>query len=176
MFYKQHKNFLSKNDKKFIENIILDKMFPFYHYPHSCINDNKSFLIHIILRRPEDRKQGENYNSDFAPAILNILNSFFKKAKIKPKELLRIAVNYTYPNGQEKCDLHTDHNDIPYKQVIIYLNDCLDKESKTVILDKNKVVKSISPEKYKGIAFGNNPHYHYYPKVGFRIVLICTYI
>ena len=175
MFYKEYKNFLSKTDKEFIENIILNQMFPFYHSPDSLIGDNKSLLSHVVLRRPEDRKQGEKYNSDFAQPILNILYSFFKKAKIKPKEILRIAVNYTYANGQERCDKHIDHVDIPHKQVIIYLNDCLDKESKTIILDKDKIAKSIIPEKYKGIVFGNNYHYHYYPKVGFRVVLVCTY-
>lgn len=180
--YKEVEDFLSEENINFIENVILDSKLPFYHHPFSCFDknnkpDNRFFLSHIILKRIENRQEGESYNSSYYPEVLSILNSFFKKIKIKPKKYLRISINYTYNNGHKKSDTHLDHPNIKHKQVLIYLNDCLDKGASTVILDKNKkIIKKVSIKKYKGVLFGNNLHYHYFPKKGCRLVLVCTFI
>jgi len=179
--YKEVENFLSENNIKFIDDTILNSKLPFYHHPFSCLDkdnkpDTKCFLSHVILKRIEHRQEGELYNSSYYPEVLSILNSFFKKIKIKPKEYLRIAINYTYNNGHKKSGTHTDHPKIKHKQVLIYLNDCLDKNAKTVILDKNKkIIKEVSIKKHKAVLFGNNLHYHYFPKKGCRVILVCTF-
>jgi len=181
--YKEVENFLSEKNIKFINDVILNYKFPFYHQTSSCFDnnnqpDNRCFLSHVILRRIEQRKENElRYDSIYYPEVLDILNSFFKKIKIKPKKYLRIAINYSYNNGYKKSGVHLDHPEIEHKQVIIYLNDCLDKSAGTVILDKNKkVIKKVFIKKYKAILFGNDLHYQYFPKKGHRLILVCTFI
>jgi len=81
-----------------------------------------------------------------------------------------------------------DHIDYAgyHKQLLIYLNDPIDKESHTVILDEDaplgipddgnqKQLKRVIPEKYKGVCFENLPHYQVYPKFGERIVSVFTF-
>ena len=33
----------------------------------------------------------------------------------------------------------------------------------------------IAPKKYRGVSFGKIEHYHYYPKIGGRYVLVFTF-
>jgi hypothetical protein len=49
----------------------------------------------------------------------------------------------------------------------------MDRQSFTVVLDENE--SKIAPRKYRGVSFGKIEHYHYYPKVGDRYVLIFTF-
>tara|TARA_R100000664_G_C2754298_1_gene141894 strand:+ start:1526 stop:2053 length:528 start_codon:yes stop_codon:yes gene_type:complete len=174
MFYIEDKNFLNKNQKKFIEEITTKSDFPYYVISNSTENDSSEYLSHIIKNRIEDFPN-EKCNSNYYPQITDILFSFLIKNKIKIKQLCRAAVNLTYNNGKEKCNPHHDHK-YEHKQFILYLNDPIDKNSKTVILDKsNKVFKEVTPEQYKGICFDSHLHYHYYPKKGRRIILIATF-
>jgi hypothetical protein len=175
MFFKEHKSFLTEKNKKFIENIVLKDNFSYFLNKSSVKGDECGYMSHVILRRPEDKKENEPYfNSFYHPEIVNIVDSFLKKTKIKYKILLRLAINLTYNNGHEKCEPHYDHT-YDHKQLIIYLNNPLDKESKTVILKNKKIYKEIYPEQYKGFCFGKEMHYMYYPKFGNRIVLVCTF-
>ena len=78
------------------------------------------------------------------------------KIKLKIKKLFRVSINLSFNIGVKKSIVHQDH-DFDHKQLIIYLNDC-DKNSKTVILNKkNKIIKEITPEKYKGVVFDKLP-------------------
>lgn len=176
MFYIEDKNFLKKHHEKFIEDVVMGENFPFYILKNAAEKDGCDLLTHIIKHRAENIDVGNpEFNSNFYPDALNIVYSFFSKNKIKFKKILRLAFNLTYNNGFDKCGLHEDHS-YPHKQLIIYLNDVLDKNSKTVILDKNKkIFKEIIPEKYKGVCFDSHLHYHYFPKKGKRIVLVCTF-
>ena len=79
---KQNKTFLSKDQKKKIEEIFSNTTFPFY-LSKSFKEINKDlFLSHIILKRPEDRKNNE-YNSTHANFFVGLINSFCVKNKIK---------------------------------------------------------------------------------------------
>ena len=177
MFFVEDNNFLNLEQKDFIEKTVLSPFFPFYYQTNSTSYDKNSTLSHIIKVRPEIRKEGENFNSSFGNKFEDILISFCKKNNIKFTESLRIAVNFTYNNGAEFCPTHLDH-EFPHKQLLIYLNDPLDKKTKTVILDDDEktILKEVYPEKYKGICFENKPHYHHYPKIGERIVAVYTFI
>ena len=42
--------------------------------------------------------------------------------------------------------------------------------------NNKQILKEIYPEKFKGICFGSNLHYHFFPKKGARIVLVATFI
>jgi hypothetical protein len=135
-----------------------------------------SFLSHIILNRLENVDIKNAINSAFYDPTIDILNNFLNSKKLKKNFFTRIAYNLTFNNGIEQCAAHTDH-DYNHNQIIIYLNDCLDKQSKTVILnEKEEIIKEIYPEKYKGICFGSNPHYHFFPTKGMRVVLVATFI
>tara|TARA_R110000824_G_scaffold158058_2_gene331643 strand:- start:584 stop:1129 length:546 start_codon:yes stop_codon:yes gene_type:complete len=174
MFYIEDKNFLTKNQKNFIEDITTKSDFPYYLISNSTYNDASDFLSHIVKNRIEDFPD-EKYNSNYHPQLTDIFFTFLIKNKIKMKQIYRMAVNLTYNNGKEKCNPHHDH-EYEHRQFILYLNKPADKESKTIILDKDKkIFKEVVPEKYKAICFDSHLHYHYYPKEGKRIVLVATF-
>ena len=108
--------------------------------------------------------------------FVDILSDFCSKHDIKFDEILRIAINISYYNGvTDKSPVHTDH-EFDHNQLLVYLNDPLDKESKTVLLDNNNdVYKEFYPEKYKGVMFSKMPHYVIYPRVGERYILVFTF-
>jgi hypothetical protein len=101
-FFIKDDSFLTEENKNFINNIVLGDNFPYYISNHSIKDDNKYFLYHVILRRKEDRKENEVFNSSFYPEFLSIIDSFVKKHKIKVKEVLRMSVNYSFNNTYKK--------------------------------------------------------------------------
>lgn len=170
----EDKNFLNNDQIKFIDNIILGSGFPYYLYDNSVDNDKNKFLCHIILIRPEEKNGSEPfYNSNFYEPVLDIFKSFVLKNNIEVKEVLRCAINLTFNTMEEKCSTHDDH-DYPHKQFLMYLNDCFDKNAKTVILKNNEKFE-IVPEKFKAICFDSSPHYMIYPKKDIRVVLVVTF-
>jgi hypothetical protein len=173
--YVESENFLSNRNKKFIDNIILKSNFP-YVYRTQCVpGDGNSFLVHNVLERPEKRTSKELYQSKYFEELGQILISFCRKNNIPLKEMLRVAVNLTFNNGSKQSPIHIDHN-YPHKQLIVYFNDCKDKNAYTVILnEKNKVFKKIKPKQYKGICIDALPHYAIFPKKGERIIGVFTF-
>ena len=178
---KEYKNFLSEDNKNFINNVLLGANFPYYvsefdaNYPHDAKVPSYKFFCHTVLQRKEDREKGQLFNSDHARETIDILNNFFNKAGIKAVTFFRIAYNFTFNLGQDKSFIHTDHEH-DHSQVIIYLTDTLDKKSATVLVDKKgKVVEKSYPEKGKGIMFDKHPHYQVFPKKGARLVLVATF-
>ena len=174
--FKQGKNFLSKKSKKFINEVVLAPgIFPYYparaHPYKTKENTYKKFMGHIILSRPDSEllELGEidkidptkaktpAWNSPYHIQFIDIINEFCEQQKIKIEKFYRMSVNFTYNNGHETTDIHTDH-DFPHHQIIIYLDDAADKNAETVILNnKNKVIKRIKPIQYQGICFKRLP-------------------
>ena len=174
MFYKESKNFLTKENIDFIEKVILNHDFPFYLSPRSTSKDKDRIMFHNLLNRPEEVYSKNRVTSPYYDNVLNLVKSFFDKFNIKQVEILRMCINFTYNNGTKQCPVHEDH-EYSHKQLIIYLNDS-DSSSKTIILNKKgKILKKITPEKYKGICFESFPHYMIYPKKGERIILVTTF-
>lgn len=174
IFFKEGRNFLSKENINYIEKVILGDNFPFYLLPGSVRKDNYKTMFHTLLHRPEENWPNGRLNSPHYDNVASLVRSFFDKFNIKYTEILRMSINLTYNNGLKKCPIHEDH-DYPHKQLIIYLNDA-DPCSKTVIVNKqNKIIKEIVPEKYKGVCFEGLPHYMFFPKKGERIILITTF-
>lgn len=171
-YYVESENFLSNKDKKFIDNVILSNNFP-YKYRTQCVpGDGNSFMVHNALERP---KKGERIQSNYFEQLGQILISFCRKNNIELNEILRTAVNLTFNNGSKQSPDHVDH-DYPHKQLIVYFNDCKDKNSYTVILDKNKkILKKVKPKQYKGVCFEALPHYAVFPKKGERIIGVYTF-
>jgi len=176
MFFIEDENFILDKDKEFIEKEIFENQnFPFYFQPYQTTFDNKPVFVHQILKRPEKRKPDEIFNSPYSEPFISILNSFCSKNNIKYNEILRCAINISFWNETQKCDVHWDHK-YPHCQLLICLNDT-DPNSETVILDDDKKTEllKIKPKKYKGIYFENKPHYHYYPRSGYRSMLVYTF-
>ena len=168
-------NFLSDRSINFIENWILTNKCPFYVQSVMHNNDKTKNLTHIVLPRIEER-QKEDKQHIYHSYFVDILFDFCLKHDVKFDEILRISINVTYYNGvSDKSPIHLDH-EFEHNQLLVYLNDPLDKKSKTVILDdNNNVYREIYPEKYKGIMFPKMPHYVVYPKLGERYILVFTF-
>lgn len=174
----EDKNFLTQEQKDFISKIILSSDFPYYLNVSTIKDvDSNSHLNHVVLKRPEERSKEEPlFNSAYADSIIEIFKSFIIKNRINCEELLRCSINLTYKTFDKKCPTHIDH-DYSHKQLLIYLNDCKDKEAKTVVLDKTgkKIINKITPEQYKGVCFDSCPHYMIFPKKDIRVVLVYTF-
>tara|TARA_R100000988_G_scaffold56206_1_gene28062 strand:- start:52 stop:579 length:528 start_codon:yes stop_codon:yes gene_type:complete len=170
----EDKDFLKKENIDFIESIILGNNFPFFLSKNTVGKDNNSFMSHVVLNRIEERENTNGINSPYYSYFINILNEFTKKNNIKYKEVLRIAVNFSYNNNSKCSPIHLDH-EFPHKQLLVYLNTV--KDAFTVIYDKskNKILKKIIPIKYKGVCFDSLPHAGFFPKKGEKIVIVYTF-
>lgn len=174
-------DFLSNKDKEFIEEAILTSFFPFYWNANQCYNKDKTpddigFLCHTVVKRPELRSKDEPFfNSSLGEHFVNILDSFSKKNKIKYKEILRIAVNFTFNVGTTKSLIHNDH-DFFHKQLLVYLTDNENASTFLLSKDKKKVIKKVNPKKYRGFMFEDCPHYMQMPEKGKRIVIVFTFV
>ena len=174
LFFKQKENFLTLENKKFIEEEVLGLEFP-YFFQEGAVNagDKDICFIHAVLKRLEhsnNHRNAINTNNTIYDSTLSILNNFCKSIGEKPNFYTRIAYNVTIPNKNKECKAHRDHI-YDHKQIIIYLNE---STGSTFIVDK--ILKEIKHKKYKGICFNNLPHYQRYPEVGGRVVLVATYI
>ena len=175
MFLIEDSDFLTDAHKEYIKNVYKDD-FP-YFYQNNCVRDDGNiFLAHTLVLRPEERKNNQVYNSDFSEIFEDMLTTFCDKHQVTYSELLRASINLTFNGGQNKCLPHTDHP-YYYKHLLIYLNNPLDKESHTVILDKDEKqeLRRITPEQYKGVCFENLPHYQIFPNSGERIIGVFTF-
>jgi len=171
----QHKKFISERNKKFIDSILNDSIFPFYFNKRTETGPKSDYLFsHVLINRYEDREE-RNFpfkNSKFVDEAINILDNFCKKNKIEYSEIFRAAVNFNINNNTKKCGWHKDHF-FEHKQLIVYLNNA-DPSSATLLKVKNKIIK-IKPEKYKGVCFDNVEHALLFPKKDYRLVLIFTF-
>tara|TARA_A100000172_G_C3034154_1_gene107863 strand:- start:84 stop:620 length:537 start_codon:yes stop_codon:yes gene_type:complete len=177
MFLVQDDDFLTKEQKYFIDNIVLSADFPYYLNESSVGNDGNKYLSHNILKRPEERKNDEEmFLSPYANHAIEIFKTFIIKNKINTQELLRCTFNLCFKTKSKNCTIHTDH-DYDHKQLIIYLNDPMDKTSKTVLLDstEKKILHKLTPKQYKGVCFEACPHYFSFPKKDIRVVLVYTF-
>ena len=176
MYYIEDKDFLNRDQKDYINNTILSNRFPlFLNKDDVGLGTGNSWLSHTIVERKEIRVNNKITNpySDF---FFSMLTSFAKKHNIPDGELLRCCVNFNFKDKNIKSDIHIDHK-FTHKQLLIYLNQPQDTNSKTVILDDDKetILKEIVPEQFKGVCFENKPHYHYYPTSGYRAVCVYTF-
>lgn len=178
MLFIEDDNFLKQEHKDFIKNVILNCEFPFFIQQYTTEKDDETsgVLVHTLAKRLENRSQDEWLCSEYGHIFLDMAETFFKKNNISYKTLHRAAVNFTYNTGTERCSTHLDH-DFPHKQLLVYLNEVKDKNSKTVILDNDEktVLKEVYPKEYKGVCFDAKPHFHIFPKVGSRIVFVITF-
>ena len=178
MIYIEDKNFINENEIKLINKVLYSESTPWFLQPYA--EDKNKFnplFTHSIIRRPEVRDEGEVFNSnpEHRGIFMHLLTKFCKNNNYKLDEMLRCAINISFWNDTQKCEIHSDHI-FPHCQLLICLNDT-DPNSETVILDDDKKTEllRVKPKKYKGIYFENKPHYHYYPRSGYRAMLVYTF-
>ena len=176
LFFKQNKDFLTPDNKRFIEEKILDTNFPYFFQAGAVSRNQKDFFMsHVVLQRlehSEDHRKAINTDLDTYHNTIDILRNFCDSIGEKPHFFTRAGYNITFNCGFDKCEPHQDHK-YDHKQIIIYLNNSL---AKTVICSNEKIVKKLTPETGKGICFNNLPHYQEFPKSGIRLVLVATFI
>jgi len=180
MFFIEDKDFLKDRDKDYIKNAILTN-FPFYLQSTTVGEDKNPHFSHILLTREEERPPLDGtkrypWNSDHGGWAKGILDKFCEKNNIKYDRILRSVLNITFNTGiDENSPAHRDHK-IPHKQFILYLNDA-DPKSKTVFRDDDgKICKEITPGEHKGIMIDSGEHYYFFPKTGYRAVLVMTLV
>tara|TARA_R100001509_G_C4848639_1_gene209253 strand:- start:162 stop:692 length:531 start_codon:yes stop_codon:yes gene_type:complete len=176
MFLIEDDNFLQEVQKKQIDDLLYNMSFPMYFMDHGLDDDGKGMFVHAMLKRPEG-ETGQRYNSDYFNFFTSCFMMFCSKHDIKVNEILRSAVNCCYNNGYVGTDIHSDH-EFEHKQFLLYLNDPEDKETPTIVYNKEEteILKKIYPKKYKGACFDGLPHTFNYPKKGLRWVAVFTFI
>ena len=177
--YKENKIFLSKFNKDFLQNIILNNNFPFYlENKTTGEEEDNMWFSHKVLERLEKSKNLQKAitsNENIYIQTLDILNNFCKSIDEKPNFFTRINYNLSFNNGKEHSGWHIDHP-FYHKQIIIYLNEC-DPDAKTCIMqESSKEIIKVTPEKFKGICFENLKHTAMHPKFKNRITLVATFI
>ena len=183
MFYREDKNFISEDQGRYIEDVILNNIgtdgglgtgnFPWYLSPHAVYGDDSPFLYHAVIRRPEARKDGDEiFNSSMGSFCMELINQFAERNKIKYETVYRCSINLTFPLSLPPTP-HDDH-EFPYKHFLIYLND---SGGDTCIFNKKgtKIEKRITPEKHKGVCFEKRQHYAELPTKGIRLVVVYTF-
>ena len=184
MFYREDKNFISEDQGRYIEDVILNNTddagglgtgnFPWYFSPHAVYGDDSPFLYHAVIRRPEARKDGDEYfNSSMAPFCMKLFNQFAEQNEIKFETVYRCSINLTFPLSLKPTP-HQDH-EFPYNHFLIYLNDS-DGDTCVYNEEGTKIEKRIIPEQYKGVCFEKRFHYAELPTSGTRFVIVYTYI
>ena len=166
-------NFLSLQNKRYIDETILGDNFPFYISNNSVGEDNHKFLAHVAVKRPEghDPAMG-SFNSSEYISLLDMLNSFVEKHNISCTRVFRCSVNLSFNNGFKRTISHVDH-EFKHKNLIIYCSD--NKEAKTVLEKDGKKFKEIEAVKYRGLYFEDYKHYLIYPKKDVRIIVVFTF-
>lgn len=187
MFYKENKNFLSKEELEIVNNIVLTNNFPWYFNP-CATTDDFPFFSHVIIDRYDPKKEELKINSNMFDFFNNVLTRFISNNKIEIKQITRMSLNLTYPNCNYKSgDPHVDH-DFKHKIIMFYLNKT---DGDTIIYDKKfngknildkkkplKIKKLIKPELGKIVCWdGDYYHAATYPKTNNRrVVLVSTFI
>jgi hypothetical protein len=167
-------NFLTDKNINFINQGVLSNKFPYFLTESTDFSEK--IFSHQVVKAPEARQPGEFINSNAYEECLDILLNFIKNNNLEFNELLRCAINISYHQKKETCEIHRDH-DYDHKQLLVYINDCIDKECATIIMDQKseKILHKIYPEKHKGACFDSAPHYHFFPKKGLRAVIVYTF-
>tara|TARA_B100000900_G_C20505494_1_gene685662 strand:+ start:519 stop:1082 length:564 start_codon:yes stop_codon:yes gene_type:complete len=176
----EDRNFLRDEQKNFIEKILLGPNVSFFIQKGTVegARDVNKWFCHTIIHHPEEREPNAPvFNSNYAEQALDIFKTFVAKNNILCKQVFRCAVNITLNTIGDFCPIHEDHG-YEHKQLLIYLNDCVDKKAKTMLYDKDrkKILHKIKPEKFKGVCFDSCPHNFYFPKKDIRAVLVYTFI
>ena len=172
----EDRDFLSEDQKKYIDEVILQPNFPYYLQQNASPNDGNAGMCHIGLARSELRPEGSSqfdYNSDFGPFAYQMLYAFATKNNFKIAEMYRAAVNISFNTASGRSGTHHDH-EFDHTMLVIYLNDPEDSDSDTVLIGDG-IEHRVKPEKFKGVCFDTCPHYATFPRFGVRVIAAISF-
>lgn len=148
MFIENHLS-LTQEQENFVE-FIKSNSFPWFY---QRATDNYKFFGHAFMKRNYDPSyigQGD-INSDYYNLAKSIFDKFCTDNNVLYKTILRSSANCALPFAEEYSDIHVDH-EFDHKVFLLYLNDVANGETCLFDNDKN-LIKTIKPEKYKGVIF-----------------------
>jgi hypothetical protein len=145
-------------------------------------------LHHVLVPRWLDNNTPFTVNSTlYEKVALPILNRFCRYHNIEYSEVLRCAINVTFPSSSEEylVDPHVDHL-TPHHFLLIYLND---SDGSTVVFNDTREVHGfttadtldvhveVHPERGKimGVEDGTRLHTAKACTSGYRAVLVITF-
>ena len=170
-------NFLKKEEKEFIDKVVLSDTFPWYYCKHQVYKDYHNYFYHTLMARVDgtdvNGQSGKIWSRHF-DFFKNIVERFCKENKINLTKIFRGSLNCTVPIGVARGKKHVDHP-FDHYQIIIYLNDA-DGPTK-FYNDKGKLEASIKPKKYRILFFTSKLHSAGLPvKSNRRVVAVLTFI
>ena len=166
-------NFLSSQNKNYIDQRVLSNNFPYYLNNNLVGEDDHKFLTHVAIQRPEDTNfNRSSSNSSEYIYLLELFNSFVEKHNINCTRVLSCVVNLSFNNGFHKTLSYSDH-EFKHKNLIIYCSN--NKEAKTILEKNGKSFKEIEPIKYRGVYFEDYKHSFIYPKKDVRTTIVFTF-
>jgi len=170
-------HFLKKEEKQFIDDVILSDTFPWYYSKHQVGEDNHPYFYHTLMARVDSKDrngQSSKIWSTHFNFFKNIVQRFCKEHKINFTQIFRGSINCTIPIGVARGKKHKDH-DFYHYQIIIYLNDA-DGPTK-IYNEKGKLEASIKPKRYRTLFFTSKLHSAGLPvKSKRRVIAILTFI
>jgi hypothetical protein len=138
-------------------NFVSSDGFPWY-YQHST--DMKyMFYAHVAMSRDPDNIDGTGkINSSIYDNCYSLFKDFCEQNSIEHNTIYRTSLNSTYHIPDDMVDIHIDHHK-EHKVFLLYLNEFT--EGYTYIFDKdNNLIKTVYPQKFKGVVFSGEPHSH----------------
>lgn len=163
----QLKNPLTKEYLEFKKYIYSNKLSWYYHPVSTGVSealspepsyeseDDIPFYSHKIMERPS-KENGMPYSritSDIFPMAYKVLEQIFEDNDLDVSLIYRINLNATFavPTGIKKSVYHVDLNNIPHKNLIIYMSK-LNGGGETYVKDGTKEMK-FAPEENNIIMF-----------------------
>ena len=154
---------------------ILSMDFPWFFSPTNTTKgwdpyDNFGFYFHSMLVRPIPNNPYPRQNSNYLEAAIHTIQEIFDFNDIKFDTFLRICANAVHPTQSRLLSVpHQDHENLPHKNLIIYLSDCDGGET------------NVEGDEFFGkeddIITWDSQHHNYRPPLTQRrIVLVATYL
>lgn len=141
---------------RFIDYVSSDS-FPWFY--QQSTSDKYMFFSHVFMKRDFTTLDSVGIvNSNMYEECFDIFKTFCEQNDVSFSKIYRAAVNLTTHTPSEMVDIHTDHQ-IEHKVFLLYLNEFTNGE--TFIYDNDhKLIKTIVPNKNKGVIFSGEPHSH----------------
>jgi hypothetical protein len=156
MFYIENQYKPSDYHLNMIDHIMSDG-FPWFYQYSTNMNPKFMYYGHVLLSRNSSDPTLEGIvNSNFYDDCFSLFKDFCNTNKIEVSKVYRACLNSTFYIPEKMGEIHKD---LPFdhKVFIMYLNEF--DEGQTKLYDNNNIlIKTIQPQKFKGVVFSDTPH------------------
>lgn len=160
----------SEEEERFI-HFVASEQFPWHL---TMATKNFPCLVHTLLRRTEEKEQGEPWSAHY-PAAKYVFDRICKDNGIVVRDIYRMAFNLTFADPSLHGDPHNDHAGWPHKIMIIYLNK-FDEGDTWLFDEKGNVEARIKGEINKFVVFEGGMHANGFCKPQqARVVFVATF-